>query len=139
MNGQRFISENQTGWDWFSIHLESGNKLMLFQVRERDGNNFVSEVGSIKTGQKKYCPKKRIGSKKLKSKSYIWGNTMKLNGRSIYLKKLLTSNNPLNENSFMDTLIPYWKGPVKLLGSDKGVGYLEMTGYKKYGSGCLAF
>ena len=36
------LGETQLGWDWFSIHLGSGNKLMPFQVRDESGNNFVS-------------------------------------------------------------------------------------------------
>jgi len=40
------------------------------------------------------------------------------------------SGNPaLNKNSFVDTLVPYWEGPIILSGSHKGFGYLEMTGY----------
>ncbi len=29
----------------------------------------------------------------------------------------------------MDTLVPYWEGPVTVTGSHEGTGYLEMTGY----------
>ena len=35
----------------------------------------------------------------------------------------------LNKNSFVDTLVPYWEGPIILSGSHQGFGYLEMTGY----------
>ena len=31
------LAAGQTGWDWFSLHLDSGAKLMLFQVREARG------------------------------------------------------------------------------------------------------
>ncbi len=128
------LSENQIGWDWFSIHLESGNKLMLFQVRERDGNNFVSGSWINKDGAKEVLSEKTVRIKELKSKSYIWGEIPVKWQIFIPEKAIHLIITPLNENSFMDTLIPYWEGPVKLSGSDKGVGYLEMTGYKKYGS-----
>jgi predicted secreted hydrolase len=29
----------------------------------------------------------------------------------------------------MDTLVPYWEGPITITGSHAGRGYLEMTGY----------
>ena len=35
----------------------------------------------------------------------------------------------LNRGAWMDTLFPYWEGPVRVSGSHPGRGYLEMTGY----------
>ena len=35
----------------------------------------------------------------------------------------------LNPDAWMATSAPYWEGPVTILGSHGGVGYLEMTGY----------
>ena len=31
------LAAEQQGWDWFSLHLAGGAKLMLFQVRQADG------------------------------------------------------------------------------------------------------
>ena len=126
------LGENQIGWDWFSIHLENGNKLMIFQVRERDGNNFVSGSWIDKDGSKQALSAKEVRITKLKSKSYIWGKIPVKWKVDIPEKAVYLTITPLNENSLMGTLIPYWEGPVKLSGSDKGVGYLEMTGYKQY-------
>src|SRR6202047_1533956 len=36
------LATDQTGWDWFSLHLNSGEKLMLFRLRQTDGNNYCS-------------------------------------------------------------------------------------------------
>lgn len=36
----------------------------------------------------------------------------------------------VNARAWMDTLFPYWEGPVRISGSHKGRGYLEMTGYE---------
>src|SRR6267154_1371767 len=36
------LASDQTGWDWFSLHLASGEKLMLYRLRQNDGNNYVS-------------------------------------------------------------------------------------------------
>ena len=35
----------------------------------------------------------------------------------------------LNSSSRMNTIYPYWEGPIKITGSHSGNGYLEMTGY----------
>jgi len=37
---------------------------------------------------------------------------------------------PLNAQSWMGTLFPYWEGPIRIEGSHAGRGYLEMTGYQ---------
>src|SRR3954471_19650216 len=33
------LAADQTGWDWFSLHLEGGEKLMLYRLRQQDGRN----------------------------------------------------------------------------------------------------
>src|SRR6202167_3406163 len=40
-SSQRLASD-QTGWDWFSLHLNNGEKLMLFRLRQADGNHYCS-------------------------------------------------------------------------------------------------
>ena len=35
--GTSFLEPGQVGWDWFSIQLEDGSELMLFQIRRNDG------------------------------------------------------------------------------------------------------
>ncbi len=35
----------------------------------------------------------------------------------------------VNRLSWMETLFPYWEGPVRVSGSRVGVEYLEMTGH----------
>lgn len=123
------LASDQTGWDWFSLHLQSGEKVMLFRLRQTDGKN------------------------------YFAGNWIGLDGKSIQLapsaiemtpvtttdvnrRKLPTAwqiaipargvkieTMPLNARSWMGTSFPYWEGPIMLKGSHSGVGYLEMTGY----------
>ena len=36
------LASDQTGWDWFSLHLQTGEKLMLFRLRQADGQNYFS-------------------------------------------------------------------------------------------------
>ena len=35
----------------------------------------------------------------------------------------------VNPSAWMGTLVPYWEGPIRIEGSHRGKGYLEMTGY----------
>lgn len=41
------LDENQIGWDWFSLQLDDGPALMLFQLRERDGGISASSSGTF--------------------------------------------------------------------------------------------
>ena len=36
------LAPDQSGWDWFSLHLKTGEKLMLFRIRQTDGPNYCS-------------------------------------------------------------------------------------------------
>jgi predicted secreted hydrolase len=41
------LDEDQIGWDWFSLQFEGGPALMMFQLRERDGEISVSSSGTF--------------------------------------------------------------------------------------------
>ena len=47
------LNENQLGWDWFSLHLDNGEKVMLFKVRHNNGDDFLSGSWINKDGTKK--------------------------------------------------------------------------------------
>src|ERR1700731_570334 len=36
------LASDQSGWDWFSLHLNAGEKLMLFRLRQADGKDYAS-------------------------------------------------------------------------------------------------
>jgi len=123
------LASNQTGWDWFSLHLQSGDKLMLFRLRHADGKHFYAGNWIGADGRS-------VG---LESKSIVMtpGATTRIAGRgvptswtlSIPSRKLEITTAPVNPRSWMDARFKYWEGPVKVSGSHAGEGYLEMTGY----------
>ena len=47
------LNKNQLGWDWFSLHLNNGRKVMLFKVRHASGNDFLSGSWIDQDGTKK--------------------------------------------------------------------------------------
>ena len=124
----QFISDTQEGWDWFSLNFETGEKLMLFQVREKNKNHFYSGTWINTAGE--YQPVnpseidiKPVGPKT--SKSYYTNWIIKIPDLNISIK--ISAINPLSE---MNTTYPYWEGPILFEGTHAGNGYLEMTGYK---------
>ena len=123
----QFLSETQNGWDWFSLHFDSGEKLMLFQVREKEKNHFYSGTWIDRSGNSRPLDPSQIilmPVKPDKSLNYATNWNIKVVNIGIDI-----NINAINSASKMPTLYPYWEGPISFNGSHSGVGYLEMTGY----------
>jgi predicted secreted hydrolase len=123
------LASDQTGWDWFSLHLESGEKLMLFRLRQADGQNYFAgnwigiegisaQIASAEIGMAPTASTEVAGRKVPTQWSVV-----------IASRGLKIETTPLNAKSWMGTSFPYWEGPIGFRGSHSGVGYLEMTGY----------
>lgn len=123
------LTANQTGWDWFSLHLDSGEHVMLYRMRQKDGAPYLTGTWIAADGQTQ-----TLSSSQIRLTPHT---TAKVAGRampvkwsiSIPDKHLDISLDALNPNAWMNLRIPYWEGPVHISGSHPGQGYLEMTGY----------
>ncbi|WP_308585436.1 lipocalin-like domain-containing protein [uncultured Pseudomonas sp.] len=120
------LSASQTGWDWFSLHLDRGEQLMLFRVRQTDGTSYLTGTWIDREGHTQTLHNADIQLAPV--------HTTAIDGRSIPTrwslktpgKQLDITTEAVNPNAWMNLSIPYWEGPVRFEG---GVGYLEMTGY----------
>jgi predicted secreted hydrolase len=123
------LAPDQTGWDWFSLHLSKAEKLMLFRLRQTDGNNYRSGNWISPDGKVE-----QIGPNDIEMTpmgfTEVEGRRMPTAWR-IVIPKLAVAIDcaSLNAKSWMGTSFPYWEGPIGFQGSHHGVGYLEMTGY----------
>lgn len=45
------LAASQTGWDWFSLHLDRGEQLMLFRVRQKNGADYLTGTWIDQQGQ----------------------------------------------------------------------------------------
>jgi predicted secreted hydrolase len=123
------LAAGQTGWDWFSLHLASGDRLMLYRLRESGGDPYVSGNFIPRDG-----PARELASGEVRMS---FGPPVEVAGRKLPLRwriaiaslSLAIDCVPLNENSWMGTSYAYWEGPIGISGSHSGVGYLELTGY----------
>ncbi len=132
------LAQNQAGWDWFSLHLDDGNKLMLYRLRENVGEHWLSGSWIDKDGQKQHLGnadieliptvtrKINIGKKRQVELPLEW--TIKLPGlnRQWQIKALY-------DEQWMATRFAYWEGVVLIeddTGESAGVGYMELTGYQ---------
>ena len=123
------LASNQSGWDWFSLHLESGEKVMLFRLRQSDGGDYFAGNWITQDGRSTQIPPNSIAMKQTKL-SDVEGRKVPTSWSvAIADRNFKIDTVPLNPKSWMGTRFAYWEGPITFQGSHKGVGYLEMTGY----------
>ena len=123
------LASDQTGWDWCALHLNSGEKLMLYRLRQKDGRNDLFGNWIEPDGRST-----EIASSDNRMTATMWtdieGRQVPTGWRiAIPAHGLSIETAPLNPLSWMGTNFPYWEGPISFNGSHGGVGYLEMTGY----------
>lgn len=121
------LSQDQTGWDWFSLSFESGDKLMGFVLRGEDDYTSATWIGA--DGEVTALDDGAFAARPLtwhavagRSVPVDWQVRLPERGVDVTVRAL-------NRDAWMATSVPYWEGPVTVEGSHSGVGYLEMTGY----------
>ncbi|MEO1454672.1 MAG: lipocalin-like domain-containing protein [Pseudomonadota bacterium] len=124
------LADNQTGWDWFSLSFDEGEKMMGFRLRQTDGAHFTAGTWITPDGETEAFENGVFNADPLETSDVdgrevptAWRVTVPQKGVDITVRAL-------NEQSWMDVNVPYWEGPVTLSGSHEGIGYLEMTGYE---------
>jgi predicted secreted hydrolase len=123
------LASDQTGWDWLSLHLDSGDKVMLFRLRQSDGSHYFAGNWIGTDGRSVPLPADGIELTPTVNTT-IGARNLPTSWRvAIPSRSLLIDTSPLNQNCWMATRFPYWEGPISLAGSHAGQGYLEMTGY----------
>ncbi|WBU61919.1 lipocalin-like domain-containing protein [Paracoccus albus] len=118
------LSADQAGWDWFSLFLADGRKLMLFRLRGsseyRSGTLIAADGTTTSLGTDQI---KLTAGDKVKGIPTAWRVEVPHQGIDLQVEAL-------NPGAWMGTRISYWEGPVNVNGSATGRGYLEMTGYE---------
>jgi predicted secreted hydrolase len=123
------LAPDQTGWDWFALHFKSGEKLMLYRMRQKDGNNYASGNWIMPDGTTRQFATSDIvmtPGEPIEIERHRLSVTWQV---SIPSLSLSIETTPLNPRAWMGTSFAYWEGPISFRGSHTGVGYLEMTGY----------
>jgi predicted secreted hydrolase len=140
--GTSFLEKEQTGWDWFSLQLEDGSDLMLFQLRRADGTLDKHSSGTwIGTeGQSESILFRDFSLRP----GELWRSTasgasypvtweIEVPKRELFLRlSTRVANQELRTEQ--STGVTYWEGAVEVTGTRsgqpvRGRGYLEMTGY----------
>ena len=132
------LAENQQGWDWFSLHLDDGHKLMLYRLRHDGGDHWLSGNWIDPRGASRLLDRAAIELEPLRVGEVETGERQT---RALPLEWRIVLNGqqrrwrvePLYDEQWMDTRIPYWEGVVLVEdenGARAGVGYMELTGYQ---------
>ncbi len=123
------LSEDQEGWDWFSLLFDDGTRLMGFALRDADGGTFTSATWIAVDGTTTAYNNGALTLTPLTT-SEVAGRTIPTEWRlQLPAQGIDVTTTPLNPHAWMETSFPYWEGPVTITGSHTGRGYLEMTGY----------
>ncbi|WP_372573915.1 lipocalin-like domain-containing protein [Ruegeria jejuensis] len=122
------LSEDQTGWDWFSLGFDDGTRLMAFRLRGGRGD-FTSGTWIEADDSATPLPDGLIDVQPL-TVTRVAGRDLPTRWQlALPDRALSVVIEALNPQSWMATSFPYWEGPVRVTGSHTGKGYLEMTGY----------
>ncbi|WP_166422134.1 lipocalin-like domain-containing protein [Paraglaciecola sp. 20A4] len=125
----QLMDANTAGWDWFSLHLDNGAKIMAFRMRLSGQADFISgsyiepdgTSTSLSSNELILVPQ---GQTKVAGRLYplVW--RLKLANKNIDLKLQASKSDQLNSGRFT-----YYEGALDISGTHSGRGFMELTGY----------
>ncbi|MCZ4241336.1 putative secreted hydrolase [Alteromonas sp. I10] len=131
------------GWDWFSLHLDDGSKLMAFRMHAMNKNmkNSKSKHSEIFTtasyiaenGTKETIEQANVSITPTAYETINEGESLRSVPTAwhiqIPMKDIDVSIRPFKESQWNQSLFPYYEGRVDIKGSHSGSGFMELTGY----------
>jgi predicted secreted hydrolase len=140
--GSNQLQPGQTGWDWFSLNLGDQAELMLYQIRERNGQIGPYSSGTMVSKDRVPQPLSREDFsievlstwKSPRSQATYpagWLIAIPRQNLTLRLTPVLADQELITMKS---TRVTYWEGLVAAEGiyrgqRVKGQGYVELTGY----------
>jgi predicted secreted hydrolase len=140
--GSNQLSEDQVGWDWFSVALDDGTDLMLYRMRKKDGTVAPESAGTLRfsDGRRAHLKKGDFRVQTLKhwqspESGAKYPSRWQLNvpGHQVDLAvQPLIADQELRTRS--STGVTYWEGICSFQGTVGGQpvgghGYVELVGY----------
>ena len=123
------LASDQIGWDWISLHFEDGAKMMGFQLRDTGGGTYTTGTWITPEGVPEPLGPDALQMAEVDTAEVagrmvpvVWDVALPAKGVELRIEAIYPE-------SWMGTRIAYWEGPVRITGSHKGEGYLEMSGY----------
>jgi predicted secreted hydrolase len=127
------LAPDQVGWDWFSVQLDNHTELMLFELRRKDGSPSGQSSDAWSSGTfidaRGVARHLRHNEFTLQPLSHWHKYPVGWRIRIPELNIDLTSRAVMPDQELRGSP-SYWEGAVDYSGTQKGVGYVEMTGYE---------
>ena len=132
------LSEGQIGWDWFSIQLDDGSELMVYQIRQEDGSIDPFSSGTLITAEGKSIPLIRdqfviesLQSWKSPRSGAVYPSAWEISIPDYDINLEVT---PYFNDQELLLSFTYWEGAVNVAGFRgdipvTGKGFVELTGY----------
>lgn len=140
--GTSFLDKDQVGWDWFSLQLQDGRELMLFQIRRADGSIDPQASGTLVQADGSTTHLSARGFSLVPEQYWLSPDSgarypiawmLSIPDQQMKLRVTAAlANQELRTAASTD--VTYWEGCVVVSGTTdrhevQGRGYLEMTGY----------
>ena len=132
------LTAGTIGWDWFSLQLDNGMALMLFQLRQEDGSlgaessgSFILADGSVQPITLSDWELEVLTQWTSPETGATYPAAWRLH---LPAYELVLEGRPLMPNQELNVSTVYWEGAVSFTGMLAGkpisaTGYIEMTGY----------
>lgn len=131
------LQDDQTGWDWFSLQLDDGRELMVFQLRREDGGIDPVSHGTVigvdgttrSLGFADFELEVLDTWRSRQGVIYPAGWRLQVPSESLAL-----TLEPLMADQELDVSFRYWEGALGISGSAsgkqiRGRGFAELVGY----------
>ncbi len=132
--GNRLMAPWHEGWDWFSLHLTDGHKLMAYHLRGEGATDdflfgsWIAPDGAVTPLQATDLHLEPLATGEVAGRELPLRWRLAVPGQDLDLT--ISARHP---HRWMPTSVPYWEGAVRVTdrddGTPRGEGYLEMTGY----------
>jgi predicted secreted hydrolase len=132
------MADGQVGWDWFSLQLNDNRELMLYVLRDGEGQVSYARGTLIEAdGSTRFLEKDGFVISETETwvsptgDAYPSAWTLRVPAASLDVTIHPKSADQENRSMLIPTL-RYWEGAVEVLdgeGREIGVGFIEMTGY----------
>ncbi len=133
--GTSALGPGLAGWDWFALQLEDGRDLMFYQLRRDNGDRGPYSQGALVAAD---GTRQSIDPEDVRLTPEAWWRSPASGRRYPVAWRLRIPTQGLDlriaaraEAQEMRLNVDYWEGAVTVTGAggERGVGYLEMTGY----------
>jgi predicted secreted hydrolase len=123
------LDASTAGWDWMSLHLDNGDKIMAFSMRLNDQENYQTGTYISASGGSTTLLPEDI-SLEIEKYTAVEQRQLPLNWQVKIPKKLIDIKVKADkQNAYNESRFPYYEGSVSISGSHRGEGFLELTGY----------